>query len=101
MKTIKDITQALKEATKIEPWMQEIAQDERIGVIKAWTQFQKRLEKAAKIQAAHTEKLDGILIATTNLCDNLDSAFDRRFLFKIRFVLSAAHHGVGSGHASH
>lgn len=31
------------------------------------------------------EKLDGILIATTNLCDNLDSAFDRRFLFKIRF----------------
>ena len=57
MKTIKDITQALKEATKIEPWMQEIAQDERSGVVKAWTQFQKRLEKAAKIQAAHTEKL--------------------------------------------
>ena len=31
------------------------------------------------------EKLDGILIATTNLIDNLDSAFERRFLFKIRF----------------
>ena len=31
------------------------------------------------------EKLDGILIATTNLTDNLDSAFARRFLFKIRF----------------
>lgn len=31
------------------------------------------------------EKMDGILIATTNLCDNLDSAFDRRFLFKIQF----------------
>lgn len=31
------------------------------------------------------EKLDGILIATTNLIYNLDSAFERRFLFKIRF----------------
>ena len=31
------------------------------------------------------EKLDGILIATTNLIDNLDGAFERRFLFKIKF----------------
>lgn len=31
------------------------------------------------------EKLDGILIATTNLTMNLDSAFDRRFLYKIQF----------------
>ena len=31
------------------------------------------------------ETLDGILIATTNLADNLDRAFERRFLFKIRF----------------
>ena len=31
------------------------------------------------------ENLDGILIATTNLADNLDAAFERRFLFKIRF----------------
>lgn len=31
------------------------------------------------------EKLDGILIATTNLTTNLDNAFERRFLYKIRF----------------
>ena len=31
------------------------------------------------------EKLDGILIATTNLTENLDSAFERRFLFKLKF----------------
>lgn len=31
------------------------------------------------------EQLGGILIATTNLADNLDHAFERRFLFKIRF----------------
>ena len=31
------------------------------------------------------ENLDGILIATTNLTENLDSAFERRFLYKIKF----------------
>lgn len=31
------------------------------------------------------ENLEGILIATTNLEGNLDSAFDRRFLFKIKY----------------
>lgn len=31
------------------------------------------------------EKLEGILIATTNLTTNLDAAFERRFLFKILF----------------
>jgi len=31
------------------------------------------------------ETLKGILIATTNLTDNLDSAFERRFVYKIKF----------------
>jgi len=31
------------------------------------------------------EDLDGILIATTNLTTSLDKAFERRFLYKIRF----------------
>lgn len=31
------------------------------------------------------EKLNGILIATTNLTENMDDAFERRFLYKIRF----------------
>ncbi len=31
------------------------------------------------------ENFEGILIATTNLASNLDSAFERRFLFKILF----------------
>ena len=31
------------------------------------------------------EKLEGIMIATTNLASNLDAAFERRFLFKIKF----------------
>ena len=32
------------------------------------------------------EQLDGIMIATTNLTQNLDKAFDRRFLYKIEFA---------------
>ncbi len=31
------------------------------------------------------ERLDGILVATTNMADNLDGAFERRFLFKVKF----------------
>jgi SpoVK/Ycf46/Vps4 family AAA+-type ATPase len=31
------------------------------------------------------EDLNGILIATTNLVENLDKAFDRRFMFKVHF----------------
>jgi len=31
------------------------------------------------------EKLNGILIATTNLTENLDTAFERRFIYKIEF----------------
>lgn len=31
------------------------------------------------------EKLSGILIATTNLTENMDDAFERRFIYKIRF----------------
>lgn len=31
------------------------------------------------------ETLNGILIATTNLAQNMDKAFERRFLYKIKF----------------
>lgn len=31
------------------------------------------------------ERLNGILIATTNLTENMDPAFERRFLFKVKF----------------
>ncbi|MCK5880182.1 MAG: ATP-binding protein [Holophagae bacterium] len=31
------------------------------------------------------EQFDGVLMATTNLIENMDTAFDRRFLFKVRF----------------
>ena len=36
------------------------------------------------------EKMEGIMIATTNLKDNLDSAFERRFLYKVEFTVPEA-----------
>src|SRR5690606_29460031 len=45
-------------------------------------------ETENRIQNILLEELEnfrGILIATTNLVNNLDSAFDRRFLFKVEF----------------
>lgn len=58
--------------------------------------FNRRIEKPAdsvdqmnnamqNIILEEMENLEGILIATTNLEGNLDDAFERRFLFKIRF----------------
>lgn len=37
------------------------------------------------------ENLDGILIATTNLSENFDSAFERRFLYKIHFKIPSTY----------
>jgi glycosyltransferase involved in cell wall biosynthesis len=57
--------------------------------------FSKRVEVGHSSDRTHNsmqnilleelEKFDGILFATTNLLDNIDDAFDRRFLFKIEF----------------
>ena len=40
----------------------------------------------ANILLEEIENLNGILLATTNLIDNIDSAFERRFLFKTRLI---------------
>ena len=57
MKTIKEITIALKEATQIEPWMEAIKRDERAGVQKAWASFERRLAKVQAVLVAHEQKL--------------------------------------------
>lgn len=45
-----------------------------------------RMENSVQnILLQEMESFEGILIATTNLLGNLDPAFERRFLFKIRF----------------
>lgn len=45
-----------------------------------------RMENSVQnILLQEMESFEGILIATTNLLGNLDPAFERRFLFKVRF----------------
>lgn len=56
MKTIKEITAALKAAQQLEPWMEDIKKDERAGVQKAWASFEKRLAKMQLLADAHLEK---------------------------------------------
>lgn len=57
MKTVKEITQALKEANREEEWVLALASDERAGVQKALKQFYGRLAKAQEAQQAHAERV--------------------------------------------
>ena len=41
------------------------------------------------------ESLEGIMIATTNLTSNLDKAFERRFLYKVRYERPSAEQRAG------
>ncbi|MGE7089912.1 ribonuclease HII [Lysinibacillus sp. NPDC048646] len=58
MKTIKEITTALKMAEDWHEWMSEIATDERAGVQKAWISWKKRQEKKRQLLQEHQAKID-------------------------------------------
>jgi len=45
------------------------------------------------------EQLDGIMIATTNLQQNMDKAFERRFLYKVKFEKPTEEARAGIWHA--
>ena len=54
--------------------------------------FGKRIEETSSTDKMSNalQNLEGILIATTNLTENFDSAFERRFLYKILFNAPSA-----------
>lgn len=54
----------------------------RVGADRAVDKMENTLQN---IILQEMERLEGILIATTNLTRNLDKAFERRFLYKIHF----------------
>ncbi|MFJ8087326.1 ribonuclease HII [Lysinibacillus sp. NPDC095746] len=58
MKTIKEITTALKEAEEWQDWMTGVAIDERAGVQKAWQSWQRSQEKKQQILQEHQAKVD-------------------------------------------
>lgn len=45
----------------------------------------KILNRIQSLLLQELEDFEGIIVATTNLVENMDQAFERRFLFKIRF----------------
>jgi len=58
MKTIKEITAALKEAEDWQEWMTAVATDERAGVQKAWLSWKKRQDKKQQLLQEHQAKID-------------------------------------------
>ncbi|MCL1700272.1 ribonuclease HII [Lysinibacillus sp. Bpr_S20] len=58
MKTIKEITAALKEAEGWQDWMTGVATDERTGVQKAWQSWNKRQEKKQQLLQDHQAKVN-------------------------------------------
>jgi hypothetical protein len=58
----------------------------RTEVSGANASIEKTLNAVQNIILDEMEKLDGILIATTNLTQNMDAAFERRFIYKIEFT---------------
>ncbi|MFJ7696468.1 ribonuclease HII [Lysinibacillus fusiformis] len=57
MRSIKEITVALKDAEEWQEWMSVIAEDERVGVQKAWVSWQKKQEKRRQLLQEHQAKV--------------------------------------------
>ena len=89
-KNIKAVFDRYREACKQSEVMPILFFNEADAVINKRTEnIEKSVDKMdnamQNIILQELENLEGILIATTNLTSNLDSAFERRFLFKVEF----------------
>lgn len=89
-KNIKGVFAKYKELCKNSEVMPILFFNEADGIFGKRTQnVERSVEKMdnamQNIILQEIEDLEGILIATTNLTQNLDSAFERRFLFKVEF----------------
>lgn len=57
----------------------------RMGITSKTSSTDQTVNIIQNIILQELENFEGILFATTNLSENLDSAFERRFLFKVEF----------------
>ena len=87
IKALFDRYRELVKRTKLAPILLFNEADAIIGKRKseAESAVDKMENSIQNIILQEMENLDGIMIATTNLQQNLDSAFERRFLYKIKF----------------
>lgn len=87
IKAVFDRYREISQRSKLTPILLFNEADAIIGIRKngATNAVDKMENSIQNIILQEMESLDGIMIATTNLQDNLDTAFERRFLYKIRF----------------
>jgi SpoVK/Ycf46/Vps4 family AAA+-type ATPase len=88
VRSIFDKYYELREQTKSEPVLLLNEADQFLSgrSTGAGTGSDKMHNQMQNIFLEQIEKFDGILIATTNLLENLDKAFSRRFNYKIEFI---------------
>lgn len=87
IKAVFDKYRAMVAKSKIAPILLFNEADAIIGVRKTGAEnaVDKMENSIQNIILQEMETLNGIMIATTNLTENLDAAFERRFLYKIEF----------------
>jgi AAA+ superfamily predicted ATPase len=87
IKAVFDRYREISQRSKLTPILLFNEADAIIGIRKngATNAVDKMENSIQNIILQEMESLDGIMIATTNLQENLDTAFERRFLYKIRF----------------
>lgn len=87
IKAVFDKYRAIVGSAKVAPILLFNEADAIIGIRKSGAdRAVDKMENAIQnIILQEMETLNGIMIATTNLSENLDSAFERRFLYKIEF----------------
>ena len=87
IKAVFDKYRAIVAKAKVAPILLFNEADAIIGIRKTGAQnaVDKMENSIQNIILQEMETLNGIMIATTNLSENLDSAFERRFLYKIEF----------------
>src|SRR5574344_1295343 len=88
VRNIFDKYNEIKEQTKTEPILLLNEADQFLSSRSsgAGSSADKMHNQMQNIFLEQIERFDGILIATTNLLENLDKAFSRRFNYKIEFV---------------
>lgn len=88
VRSIFDTYKDLRDKTKTEPILLLNEADQFLGARTSdgMSGSEKMHNQMQNIFLEQIERFDGILIATTNLLENIDKAFSRRFNYKIEFV---------------
>ena len=100
IKALFDRYREMVKRSKIAPILLFNEADAIIGIRQEGAQraVEKMENSIQNIILQEMETLDGIMIATTNLQQNLDKAFERRFLYKVKFEKPTAEARAGIWH---